>query len=163
MKFSSNITIISFSLIIILTSCNKTNTEKRVQISPVSIKLKNRVDCLLEYMSEAIYENSVIKMTGPRKQRIADKFNISFHNLNSSTPLINSKWGEIEFKSSGTKIIDDDSKIIIIEFENPKRFIDMPVFYSHTLFKKTGVYLYTKSNALAGEIPRGTMSMGYCY
>jgi len=128
------------------------SVERKHIISPVSTAYE--ITCTYPRILDTTYQEGVIKHTLPSKEK--NPFVFTFSDLEEDV-------AKLKFIDS-TQTISEVSLIKI--FENDKRVVFIEgtgdsYFSVHTIFKNTGVSIYTKQASLLG-IPFGTLSMGNC-
>ena len=80
--------------------------------------------------------------------------NISFIDLDKDKPIMRGNAGQ----SNLIKLVDNSEVVTVIEADP----ILFGTLQSFTIFKNTGVGIWTKQYNLASQIPFGLISMGYC-
>ena len=124
----------------------------------INLPLKQSASCNFEKDVSVTYSSN---HNSPKDKRIDFKLNsnsqpitISFINLDTDKPTMRGNGGQ----SNLVKLIDNDEVFTVIE-ASPILFGTLQSF---TIFKETGVGIWTKQYNLGGEVPFGLVSMGYC-
>lgn len=157
----------------ILCSCSRVIADQpkakiTYRTSSKQIDFTKKIQCTLQYLQEATFEENNIQLEGPASQDFGvAKTSFEFHKDGEVFIWMDfngekNKQGEELPPAKGYVIANDLIKVVVIDCSNNMSLVHTYPCFIHTFFKDSGTYIYHKVNSIAATMPRGTMSMGYC-
>ncbi len=117
----------------------------------INLPLNQSTNCSFDAEMNVTYKDGKIEYKSTKNE---EGTNISFVDLDTDNPKMRGNAGQDDL----LKIVDNDEVVTMIE----KSPIAFGTQQSFTIFKATGVGIWTKQYNLANQIPFGLLSMGYC-
>jgi len=149
------ILVLFITLTLVLFVKNKEDVQKERFHNEINISSYKSITCSYPQVMSTYYINNKILHQLPKSESNPIIFTFSNFKDNESASLSYIDSTQEITTVPMVKLLDNNDKIIFLDGDGEN------YFSTHTVFKKTGVSVYTKSVDLLG-FPSGTLSMGNC-
>jgi hypothetical protein len=117
----------------------------------INLPLSQSANCSFNAESDVTYKNGKVEFSDSKS---SEPMNISFIDLDTDKPKMRGNGGQDDL----IKIVDNAEVVTLVE-AGP---VGAGTLQSFSIFKASGVGIWTKQYNLAAQIPFGLLSMGFC-
>lgn len=121
------------------------------QQAPINLPVVQSTNCAFNAEMNVTYKDGKVEYVNNKND---STINISFVDLDTKNPIMRGNAGQDDL----LKVVDNDEVVTMIE-TSP---LAVGTLQSFTIFKATGVGIWSKQYNLGSVLPYGMISMGYC-